>query len=318
MKTRLLICFAIFFGVLGIGSASGLTYTWSGATNTIWSTSGNWKLAGAPTAAVPTTTDDIIIPSTANLPVISVAAVTIKTLTITGSTTITLTKGLTVNSGVTVNSDLTLAGASVLNILSATGLVINGTCTASSSKSITATNLTINNSGTILTLAGILPSFANLICTNNATINYPTAFTATATTKITAGVLTLNGNALFSGGGLTITDGAGLVLASTTSSAIFATSNVGSTVGGLATFDVGSNTVKFTNVLNNYGKITCDGCTIDASAGGIITNNGTADIKNAIVTLNKAINNAGSFSLTSTNFTPPGTGQVIITQVYLR
>jgi len=74
---------------------------WIGTTNTDWSTSTNWSYGNAPTSS-----DNVIIPTTSNKPVITTSAVANNiiiqngaALTLSGSGTLTATNGITVNPG---------------------------------------------------------------------------------------------------------------------------------------------------------------------------------------------------------------------------
>ncbi len=140
--------------------------TWTGATNTAWTTGTNWSCAHAPTSS-----DDVVITSSGtNNPTISTSttilslSVSTKTLTITGGT-------FTVLGNVTINSTITMSGGSTLNVggnltnngsLSADGsngntVTFNGTSgaqTLGGTGTTTLRNLTINpSSGGTVTLA---------------------------------------------------------------------------------------------------------------------------------------------------------------------
>ncbi|MBG7610982.1 hypothetical protein IU405_01830 [Polaribacter sp. BAL334] len=90
---------------------SSFTFTWNGTTNTVWNTASNWSLG-----SVPTSIDDVSIPSgLSNYPIIPASVdVTVNNITIASGASLTLSKGTTLsvignftNTGgtVTLNSD---------------------------------------------------------------------------------------------------------------------------------------------------------------------------------------------------------------------
>jgi hypothetical protein len=96
---------------------------WKGATSTDWNTASNWS-----PAAVPLSTEDVVIPSTANKPVINQASATpavCKTLTIASGATLTIAPGkaLTVTGALTNNAT---AGLVFQSDAAGTGSLIAG------------------------------------------------------------------------------------------------------------------------------------------------------------------------------------------------
>jgi len=82
--------------------------TWTGATSTAWGTSTNWSFA-----SVPVSTDNVVIPSTSNQPIISAAGAAAHTITIQSGAILTVTSPgtLTASNGITVNTGAALVGS---------------------------------------------------------------------------------------------------------------------------------------------------------------------------------------------------------------
>ncbi len=103
------------------------TYTWTGATSTAWNTTTNWS-----PAAVPTSTDNVIIPSTGitNFPVAT-------SLTIASGSTMTLNSNaqLTINGTLTNNGTLTLESGATL--VQGTGNTVAGSGTFNVKQALT-------------------------------------------------------------------------------------------------------------------------------------------------------------------------------------
>ncbi|MDO3629048.1 MBG domain-containing protein [Mucilaginibacter sp. BT774] len=81
----------------------GQNYTWTGATNTTWSTTTNWSPNGTPG-----TNDNVFIPATTTKPTVT-ASTNVNTITFTGSNTLTINTGINIlfYNGFTVNSGVT-------------------------------------------------------------------------------------------------------------------------------------------------------------------------------------------------------------------
>ncbi len=158
--------------------SSGTTFTWTGSVSTDWNTAGNWDLG-----TVPSTTDTVVIPSTANQPTLA-AATTIVSLTInsgatlsTGNNALTITSNFTLNgtltastSTVTINGNLTgsgTIGGTTLNV-TVTGYAgtqsnpintnVTGTLTLSASGMQDMTSISVKGTGTY-TFSGSIPGF---------------------------------------------------------------------------------------------------------------------------------------------------------------
>ncbi|MGZ3764824.1 MAG: beta strand repeat-containing protein, partial [Mucilaginibacter sp.] len=104
------------------GVVAGFSYTWTGASSTTWSTSGNWSPSGTPGS-----TDNVSIPSgTVRAPTVT-ASTSVNTVTFTGNNTITVNSGinLTVNNGFNVNSGVTAANVTFAGASTSTKLEFN-------------------------------------------------------------------------------------------------------------------------------------------------------------------------------------------------
>jgi len=93
--------------VFAAGQAWAATITWNGSVDTDWNTAGNW----AP-AQVPTTADDVIIPTGAV--VTTSGAIDAKTISINGNSTLTI--GHATNIATAGIGGITLNGTSALSI----------------------------------------------------------------------------------------------------------------------------------------------------------------------------------------------------------
>ena len=102
--------------------------TWTGATNTLWTTTTNWSPVG-----VPLSTDSVVVPFITNLPNISTVT-TIKALTLAPSAVLTL------NSTLTVNGNLDATGT-----ISGSGGVVLGSVTPASVKGVVSQPIQITN-----------------------------------------------------------------------------------------------------------------------------------------------------------------------------
>ena len=106
------------------------TYTWTGATSTAWSTASNWN-----PAAVPTSNDNVVIPTTGitNFPVST-------GFTIAAGTSVTLNanSNLTVNGTLTNNGTLTLESGATL--VQGTGNTVAGSGTFNVKQALTGGN----------------------------------------------------------------------------------------------------------------------------------------------------------------------------------
>jgi len=131
-----------------------LTLTWTGNVSTDWNVAGNWS-----PAAVPTSINDVVIPSTAvanepniidpDVTVLSLDLQTSRTLTIASGRTLTVGTGLTTLAGQLAGGPFTLnlAGLTVNN---AAGITMNGSATVSGVLTLTTGNVT--NTGHVLTI----------------------------------------------------------------------------------------------------------------------------------------------------------------------
>ena len=91
------------------------TYTWTGATDNLWTTATNWS----PSRSAPATNDVIVFSASGTITVTAVPTQTIGQLSVSGSTTVNLQAGaasniLTIGGG--TGTDLTVGAGSQLNI----------------------------------------------------------------------------------------------------------------------------------------------------------------------------------------------------------
>lgn len=166
--------------------------TWTGATNTTWSTAGNWS------AGVPTTTMTCVIPNVTNAPTITANAVC-KSIDIQGEI-------LTINTGVglTIYGDLTNTGSIVFNGTATLTIGDYGgnTHTINSTSALAKLNLTanglvyINNSSTTITALGTMTSGSILTIASGKKLILPASYTlSTGTIRVEGGGTLELGNA---------------------------------------------------------------------------------------------------------------------------
>jgi PKD repeat protein len=175
----------------GTGSSGGPSTTWDGTTSSDWNTAGNWSAA-----SVPTSTDDVLIPSAANLvgtfmPTISAAAMAnnvcnFGTITLTGNNTLTIDADL-LNEGVITTTTTTNAGdvifANSTSIYRGSGTMYDVDISVTSSDLTLETNLiarslNISTTGTVdlatleLSINKNLTKTAGTFIATNGVINF--------------------------------------------------------------------------------------------------------------------------------------------------
>ncbi len=148
--------------------ASTPVKTWTGAATSDWQTTTNWSPVGLPTA-----TDDVIIPATANNPVMSAAA---------------SVRSLTVQTGVLLN-------------LNSFSLNVNGDLSAPAATSFIGGGGALNLLGTGRTLGGTLSSALPVAISGSYTLAGRTV--VGGLTIFSTGSLDASGNTLVVGGALT-------------------------------------------------------------------------------------------------------------------
>ena len=172
--------------------------TWTGATNTSWTTATNWAPSGAPAAG-----DSVNIPSGGNQPTIS-SAVTVKHLTVASGAVLTLSSAPTV----TVSGNL-----SVLGTVSGSGTVAlsgTGTVKGTITPSVSVTG-TYSASGVVSVTGNV--TVTGSLDMNGQFVNISGAFTTTGSGTITmnsGATVSVVGSVSFGGGSET-----GLITAGT-------------------------------------------------------------------------------------------------------
>ena len=117
----------------------GQNYTWTGTTNTTWSTTTNWSPNG-----LPGTNDNVFIPATTTKPTVT-ASTNINTITFTGTSTLTVNTGVNIlfYNGFTVSSGVT----ATLNMVSTSSQIQVGNNTS---------HAIMDNLGTLTVNGGIV------------------------------------------------------------------------------------------------------------------------------------------------------------------
>lgn len=132
---------------LPLSSSFALGNTWTGSTSTAWNTASNWS-----TGVVPVSTEDVIIPTATNNPVVSTGTANCNNITINTGASLTITGGTmqiagSINNSGTFNAS---AGGTIALIGNAAQTIPANTFSTN-----TVANLTLNNSSGA-TLAGVL------------------------------------------------------------------------------------------------------------------------------------------------------------------
>lgn len=258
------------------------TQTWNGSVNTDWFNAANWTASNGAVAGVPTSTDNVVINTNTNAPIIAngtAVANSVSISTVVGNL-------LTINSGAT----LTVSRNSSNTISVATGtLVNNGTINASLTSSTTVTN------------EGVLRIFSNGVIDNFGTIN----LTGGVNNCIYITGATFNNK---TGGNLV---GNGIYLLKLATSNTRFINEAGATVSGSGTnASIFINPGNFTNagIIDVMGQIELYGTstissTFDNNGCGIIKVNGAFFNQNYVTTTNEgllqisgSLNNNGSFT----------------------
>ena len=279
--------------VFAAGQAWAATITWNGSVDTDWNTAGNW----AP-AQVPTTTDDVIIPTGAV--VTTSAAINAKTISINGNSTLTI--GHATNIATAGIGGITLNGTSALSI-GAVAVVIgnatyrgdivmndNSTLTTTGASNITLSGTwTKGNDATISLNAATIFSFVGPTALSlPSTVN---SF-ATLTVNKVGSTVTLNGN-MTTSANVTLTNGTIIVgdynlsIGGTTGIAAGATLNADYTDANITRVFTGAVTINGT--LNSSGPRIAAGNNNTFTAAMSIPATGVLNINNSKTTFTSTL-----------------------------
>lgn len=221
--------------------------TWTGNSSTDWETNGNWS-----SGSVPTSGDDILIPSTVTDPVISTSVsgvdLTIESggeLTISGSGSITLSGDVDISGTLNYTSSGSITLSKSSGTLSGTGsqtgadyvIASGGSYTLNDSWSID--NMNVNSGGSLdvattktLTTATDLTNGGTLTCSGSANLTVGGDVSLTGTTTMGSGTLDLDGDYTNSG---TFTSGTSTFKMSGTSQQTINNTNVSVSYTGAGT-----------------------------------------------------------------------------------
>ncbi|WP_037299797.1 BspA family leucine-rich repeat surface protein [Runella limosa] len=284
------------------------TITWQGAVSTDWNTACNWSPVSVPGAG-----NTVIIAAASNQPVIG-GNTTVSQITLEANTSLTVSNGATLNirgrnvDGIIFNSGSTFTNNGTTTVQPSSGDIYVAFYAAEN-----ATNVTINNNGTIQAQtdeAGFSTYRSAMTITNalNASITFSgngsgfQSVTATDDINLTNnGSITYNGTTgIFSGLRGTINNN-GL---------INCTSGTGSNLSLAATFTnaacaqfimvTGSFSVNTTVTVSNYGYMYIGGEIVSNSSNFLNFN----VLKYGSIAQNSSISNAPSISIVVNNATP--------------
>ena len=251
------------------------TKNWTGTTSTDWNVATNWS-----DGAVPTSSDDVIIPNVTNKPIIGAAAscdnITINassSLTITGSNTLTVLGNWTNNGTFTANTSTvlltgaaqTISGTNVFNNLTVGG---TGVKTLSTTPTISGI-LSMEGTGTV----SALPTYGaaatlqyNTSTARTAGVEWMASFAGTGGIIIAnTGAITLNSAEIISTN-LTINSGAALNTDATNNYALTFGGNFINN-GGAFTANASAITITGTGTQSIAGFTTTGSVTCSKSAG---------------------------------------------------
>jgi hypothetical protein len=285
LKTRVLLCFIVFFLLFGAKNAYAASYTWSGTTSTLWSVATNWAPNGHPGAF-----DDIIIPATANQPTVDIAS-SCNSITISGTTTVTLSAVLAVTTGLTINgsANLTFAGLSSATFGGASSVGNPSTLTIGAGTTITFNStLTLNANGALINNGNLNSNSAAGISSGN-----PGTITNNGTITLTASQINVGGGGTFTNSGAIIANTSSTII---TGNPVTFKNNLGGSItltgstlnigNGTTTTQAGAITANAASTIignnnppiPNTGTISLSASTLTLNSGARITNSGTGSI----------------------------------------
>jgi hypothetical protein len=313
------------------------TVTWTGATNTDWGTATNWD-----TGYIPNDTDNVVIASTANQPILS-ANITTNNLTINSSATLDLNgHNLTQTGTFSNNGTFKLQGGETLTGF--TNDATHGTVTyygtgtyASLPTGTSYNNLTFNgvagtwNIATNKTVNGVL-AITNGTVTVGSSAVVTTTGTGTTISIASGGTLTNNGGLSIAGAANPISNsGTWTNGASSTVTYTGQSDNTGVTVPNTTYYNVAFNKAgtvfTLANALTVSGNLTVTAGTLTPGTNTVIFNgtgtqtitsggssfydvthsgSGTVQLADAFTTTHSLTNSAGTFDLAGHNFTTTG------------
>lgn len=325
MKTRLLICLLIIFG-LGIGKASA-QYVWNGGTSGNWTTPGNWLLYGLVPVAYPGqySSSDYAYFSSSNVTVNVTSNVSISQITsaygVTGVTintssgnTLTVSSGLNMGQPSSGGTVLTLSGSGTYSIggtsspgylasyqfSSGTTVYFNTNATLSmvnSQRNVINYGKLIFLSGSTFTMGTSLSALINN--SSGSIISYGATFNLTSSSSVT---MTNSGSWRDHGSTFNITGqsanfqntgSAANFYGSGTTIAIGPTNNNNNSLKNTASFKVDSGSV--INLLTQSCTLSNTGSSASFTLSSSTLNLGTANTVN--------VNNSSSATFTATNST---------------
>jgi len=334
---NLMKCFIIFSMLMafGVGSVSGVTYTWTGGNNTTWAQTNNWASTGG-TYPGTAAGDIVIIPATARAPILAATLTnSLASLTFTGTNTLTINAGFT----------LTVTGAVVNN----STLASIGTITGTATSTLNCASVSIGNNAN-MTFAAIILNVSGTTSVGGGT-GGSLNLTSTTGSKTFAGIVTINSGATFAenvaeaitfssdvvnNGTLTENGAAVIGIAGsftnngpyTASSGTHTFSGATKTIGG--SYAISIPTATFTGNYTNSGILTFSSL-LTVTSPALLTNNGTITASTAIsgtggltqganATLNIAgtsgINALDAFTNTGNTVNYSGAGQTIHSNNY--
>lgn len=173
-------------------SSTSTTYTWNGNTDTDWHTLNNWQDESMnPVFVLPDQNINVIIPNTANKPIISIAHGEANDITIALGAVLTINSNynLTVAGSFNSGGTVTIPNGSTSNLTVANNFANSGTLNFGTSATLTLTAATGIKS---IALGGA--TLNNLTLNGGATFNLTSAMTLNGNLTITTGILDVTVN----------------------------------------------------------------------------------------------------------------------------
>jgi hypothetical protein len=273
-----------FVTVAGSGCSG---FTWIGIASTDWHTTSNWC-----NGSVPTALDNVIIPLTANQPVISAAAVcndiTINSsaiLTISGANSFTVSGNFIENGTFTPGASSTViynGAAQTAAVASYQNLTLSG----SGAKSF-ATTPTVNGTLSLEGTASVGTSTITYGASATLQYNKPAAFTTTANEWITP--FGASGGIIISNTGVITMRNANVTL----------NSGAPLTINAGATLETGNNTLSVGGITTVSGTFTLASTAAKTFTGDVTINAGAIWNETGVATINfggSLVNNASTFT----------------------
>jgi hypothetical protein len=289
-------------------SASAATCTFAsndGTQANAWTTAENWSCAHVPTSG-----DDVVIPTATTTNISAQPASDVENITINGTGILNITIA---TAHIAATSSVSIADAGQFNVLTGSASTTALTIAAGGAFTVTtgaASATTIGNSGTLTIGTGTVTSTATVTNGVTGTIAFSGAgtfdlranFTNTGTFTSNAGTVRLIGGAAQSLAGVVYNNLLSAKSGGTVTFAASSTVDGTATMSGADTWTVNTSGIQFQNAFTVPAGSTLTVGAGSATSSGVLTNAGTITITTGTLQLADNFTSAGTFT--------PGTGTV--------